>query len=769
MVKQVVLTIMPGCFEHPRNVLLRISDSKTNDEYQTDGQLPPNSILLELLKQWQTSYRETVLWHSRLKPKPGVPERSFGKDVGFTLSNELNNWLNSGHREWQKLKEQLQLHFDRNDEILVIIATKDRHIQQLPWHLWDLFAKDFPKAEIVFSLPEYGPPLKNKASTGSTVSVLAILGSSSGINIQQDRDVLNNLPDAEVKFLVEPTQQELNDHLWNQSWSVLFFAGHSDSEGVNYGGQGQFYINKSNGTSVKDLSYGLRRAVDNGLKLAIFNSCDGLGIAQDLAELQIPQTVVMREPVPDQVAQEFLKYFLTTYASGKSLYLAVREAREKLQGVEAKFPCASWLPVIYQNPAEIALSWQQLTKQEQTLSKSCFFPVFGISLLTTLIVVGMRWAGLIQGLELQALDRLAQLRPDEPPDSRILTVTVTEEDLKLPQQESRRGSLSDKALNQLLGKLESYQPRAIGLDIYRDFPVRADQPDLAARMQRNKNLVATCKISDSSVDDPGVAPPPEIGNERLGFSDFVTDPDGVLRRQFLIMGSSAASPCTTPYSFSAQLAFRYLAVEGILPQFTSSGFLRLGKAVFAPLDSSIGGYQQVDTGGHQIILNYRSSSSPEKLASSVTLKQMLDGEVDPDKVKDKIVLIGTTANSFRDNWSTPYRRGQENLHLPGAIVQVQMISQILSTVLDNRILWWALPTWADSGWIFCYSLLGGIMAVRTKSLLGLGSSVFVALLSLSGLSFCLLWQIGFWVPLIPSAVAIVIASGCTVIYLDLNK
>jgi hypothetical protein len=36
--------------------------------------------------------------------------------------------------------------------------------------------------------------------------------------------------------------------------------------------------------------------------------------------LQIPQAIVMREPVPDKVAQEFLKHFLKAFSRGKSLY-----------------------------------------------------------------------------------------------------------------------------------------------------------------------------------------------------------------------------------------------------------------------------------------------------------------------------------------------------------------------------------------------------------------------------------------------------------------
>ncbi|NJO29878.1 MAG: hypothetical protein HC874_21865 [Richelia sp. SL_2_1] len=58
-----------------------------------------------------------------------------------------------------------------------------------------------------------------------------------------------------------------------------------------------------------ELRDSLQTAIQQRLQLAIFNSCDGLGIAAELESLHIPQVIVMREPVPDFVAQEFLKYF----------------------------------------------------------------------------------------------------------------------------------------------------------------------------------------------------------------------------------------------------------------------------------------------------------------------------------------------------------------------------------------------------------------------------------------------------------------------------
>ncbi|NJO31540.1 MAG: myosin kinase [Richelia sp. SL_2_1] len=109
-----------------------------------------------------------------------------------------------------------------------------------------------------------------------------------------------------------------------------------------------------------ELRDSLQTAIQQRLQLAIFNSCDGLGIAAELESLHIPQVIVMREPVPDFVAQEFLKYFLEAFTNGRSLCIAVGYARRQLAMLEDDFPCASWLPVIVQNQLEMPPTWQSL-------------------------------------------------------------------------------------------------------------------------------------------------------------------------------------------------------------------------------------------------------------------------------------------------------------------------------------------------------------------------------------------------------------------------
>jgi CHASE2 domain-containing sensor protein len=774
--KLVVLSLGTGDFEQGfPAVTAQVWEAGDPYPAKFAGGLPAVPELPRIYEYWQTLYRDIYQAPDSCRqievdaPAGAVTNVSSVefKDLCQQLSNTINDWLN--WEPFRHIEQQLRANLNSTDEIRFIIESNDNLVRRLPWHLWKFF-EHYPKAEVGLSAPEYYRPSRASAKPlGSKVKILAILGNSKGIDLSEDKKLLKQLSaQAEPEFLVEPQLEELDAQLWEYGWDILFFAGHSTSLT-----KGQLQLNQAESITLDSLRHSLQQAISNGLTLAIFNSCDGLDLARQLADLQIPQVIVMREPVPNRVAQDFLRHFLWAFSRGQSLYSSVRSARIRLdKKLDSRYPCASWLPIICQNPAFMPPTWKELRglgsgssvagevdqPSHQVLpSKRGLLTALLASMAVTALVIGVRYLGILQLLELQAFDHLLRLRPNEPPEPRLVMVTVTENDLQLPQQQERKGSLSDLALNQLLQKLEHYQPRVIGLDIYRDF---AAQKDLAARMWQTENLVVPCKISDATVGDLGVAPPPEVPIDRQGFSDFLTDPDGVLRRQLLITGSDPASPCTTPYAFSIQLAFRYLAAQGILAKYTADGVLQFGRTAIKPLKPRTGGYQTVDLWAYQLFLNYRSpGGSPQNIAAQVSLKQILSGQVNPDAFKDRIVLIGTTANSFQDFWLTPYSSNQNyGQQLPGVMAQAQMASQILSAVLDKRPLVWAFPFWGDMLWVFGWSVVGGMLAIQLRPL-HLGLAVIGGGICLYGLSYGLLLQSGCWVPLVPAVLALVATSG----------
>jgi WD40 repeat protein len=356
MQKLLVLKL-DGDLEKGVRVTLIIEEENNHIGREITGYLPANPDLATAVDRWRSNYLRLGMSSQTPAIGSGRLWRYECNKSAVELNQQFNQWLLSDF--FRPIRDKCLQQFIPQYEVRVLIRTSNAILLKLPWHLWDLVdGNSF--AEVALSAPDAEPKAVVKTPTlPGKVKILAILGNSVGIDVQHDRQVLENLPSAETTFLVEPKRQELNDHLWEQPWDILFFAGHSDSEGE----RDRICINQTESLTIDELRYGLKNAVENGLQLAIFNACDGMELAFELQQLQIPQTIVMREPVPDVVAQTFVTYFLPAYASGKSLYLAEREARLRLQGLEYQFPCASWLPVIFQNPATSAPVWQDLGRR----------------------------------------------------------------------------------------------------------------------------------------------------------------------------------------------------------------------------------------------------------------------------------------------------------------------------------------------------------------------------------------------------------------------
>lgn len=339
-------------------VTLTIEEDNHLNHTEITGNLPINPTLSTVFEQWKSQYNN--VYASRIIPKATKLVSNWRQECNLAanqLRNHLNQWLLS--ESFRPVRDKCLQQFVVKSEVLLLIRASSQSLLKLPWHQWDLIEKN---THVEVALSTSDSKLTQKATTPTfrnKVRVLAILGNSTGINVKKDRQIITNLPDAEITFLVEPQRQEINDSLWEQPWDILFFAGHSRTEGSS----GQIYINQTDSLSIERLKYALRNAVNNGLALAVFNSCDGMGLAFELQKLHIPQIIVMRSPVPDKVAQAFITYFLPAFACGKSIYMAEREAREKLLVLEDEFPCASWLPVIFQNPATQLHFWQDLGRR----------------------------------------------------------------------------------------------------------------------------------------------------------------------------------------------------------------------------------------------------------------------------------------------------------------------------------------------------------------------------------------------------------------------
>jgi diguanylate cyclase (GGDEF)-like protein len=377
-------------------------------------------------------------------------------------------------------------------------------------------------------------------------------------------------------------------------------------------------------------------------------------------------------------------------------------------------------------------------------------PVLVTSFLVTGTLLGIRHLELLQPMELTEFDRATQLKPEMKPDPRILVVGITEADIRAQKQ----WPLSDQTLARLIATLQLYQPKVIGLDLYREMPYPPGHAELVKELQA-PNVVVITKLGDGANET--VKPPPSAAKQQISFNDFVLDPDGVIRRNFIF----ASVQGKAYYSFGLRVSLKYLS-ERNFPLTAQPKQLTLGEKVFPNLNPDSGGYQNIDNSGYQILLKYRARS--QNVAPQVTLTEILNREVDPALVKDKIVMIGTIAPSQKDLFFTPYTATDPNKAvMPGILIHAQMVSQIISTLVDNQRLFWFWPQWVESLWIWGWSLIGGIIVWRFRRPLSLGIAIFIALLVLLT-AFSLSFVQAVWIPLIVPALGLVITGSSVAAY-----
>jgi len=413
--------------------------------------------------------------------------------------------------------------------------------------------------------------------------------------------------------------------------------------------------------------------------------------------------------------------------------------------VQTKMFMPKFFKIIYHKLGERC--WQQLT---HSFAFADLQPLAITCIAVTVTLLGVRHLGWLQPLELNAFDLMVQLRPDPGPDPRLLIVEITERDINA----FKRWPISDRVLAKALAEIARLEPTAIGLDIIRDIPYEPGNAELATQLKNPKVFTITFRGSSKSQRVP---PNPNIPEKRVGFNDLVVDPDGRVRRNLMSIGDGKK----TFFSFSTLLAFAYFDSKKLESKLTEKKEFLVNETVFAKLLSNSGGYQDIDARGYQILLDYRS---PKNIAETVTLTQVLEGQVDPKLVKGKIVLIGVTAPTVRDVFSTPYSGNKKgNIVMPGVLIHATATSQIISAVVDGKGLFWYWDEWQEILWIAVWSAVGGCLAWRLEK-----SQKFIALAisgcgSLFGFTFFLFMQQG-WIPLIPPAMALLITAGVAVIY-----
>jgi adenylate cyclase len=384
----------------------------------------------------------------------------------------------------------------------------------------------------------------------------------------------------------------------------------------------------------------------------------------------------------------------------------------------------------------------------------------GIGLVVFLAVAGLRLAGGLQAAELAAYDLFLKLRPNAGwHEDRVVAILIDDEDIRRVGQ----WPLSDENLARALKTLVDADPRAIGVDLYRDLPVAPGTDRFEQLVSSVDRLVFVKKFGGR--DAARVSAPRVLaGTERVGFADLLIDPGGYVRRDLLFLNDGE----DVGYSLALRLALIYLAGEGVTPAAgePDPSYLRLGKVTFRPLEANDGGYAGADSAGYQFLLDYKGGANPFR---TFTLSDVLEGRIPAGALRDRVVLVGVAADSVKDFFMTPYsRRDKDAAGMPGVLIHAHAVSQLLRAGLAGERPMDFLPEWAE----YLAMLLGGLFAAATALLVrALLPFVLVAtleaLLLLGGAYVAFL--AGWWLPVVPLAVVGSSAAGLCIAYLSSHE
>lgn len=395
------------------------------------------------------------------------------------------------------------------------------------------------------------------------------------------------------------------------------------------------------------------------------------------------------------------------------------------------------------------MAWRKVQRfwrnNQDNLLLAIALVVFSVGILES------RRQGIFEQLELQIYDRLSRQQPVMPPDDRLVLVEITEEDLRTQS----KWPFPDEIYAQALANLQAGNPSVIGLDVYRDFPVEPGYEALVEQLQK-PNIIAIRNINTYE----GTPAPPAVNPEQIGFNDVSLDPDGVLRRSILYaLGSDGL---VLP-SFALNIAMIYLyEEEGIFPEASEVNpeYLQLGQTTFVPLAMDSGGYQKIDAEGYQTLFQYRDRVTIEPRLS---FSDVLFGEFDKTLLKNKIVLIGSTAPSLKDSFVTPFTRGRNGQPMNGVVGHGQVVSYILDVATGRRSQFSFWQGWQENLWILGWLSAGAVIGWVFRHPLIIGGGLVLGIVGTWEAGFWLLGNL-VWIPVATPMVSFLGAMSLVIIY-----
>jgi ABC-type branched-subunit amino acid transport system substrate-binding protein len=218
------------------------------------------------------------------------------------------------------------------------------------------------------------------------------------IDTETDKKLISNLTGAAKPKIVEVTSiAEVINALDNNKFDILMFAGHSST--LPDGTDTTIWLTDNLTININQISNQIRNALNrrhHPLVLAIFNSCDGIGIDGQLKEqgIRIPYLIAMKARITDEIAHTFLTLFLRYFVRNRmSFQMAYQQAQN---GLHPFVPGAESLPILcVKQPIMPNLFWP--------LGRNRYVPYFGVVIIIVIAIIFPRVMDIIGVSKLESV------------------------------------------------------------------------------------------------------------------------------------------------------------------------------------------------------------------------------------------------------------------------------------------------------------------------------------------------------------------------------
>ena len=369
-----------------------------------------------------------------------------------------------------------------------------------------------------------------------------------------------------------------------------------------------------------------------------------------------------------------------------------------------------------------------------------------ITLSVSLGMLAMRENGAFKQVELWSYDMMMRSQLHEPPDQRIVIIEISENDIQ-----NYRWPFSDRLFAKMINQLSRAKPAVIGVDKYLDLPVLEGRDELVKAVKDAGNVV-NAKFIAIVEGRKGIEPAADLAKISIhGYVNLITDKGAIARRTAIVADTG---------SFAFEIANLYLQrIHNQQIEFNPSAIqFKAGKQIIPRLTEDYGAYHEEDASGYQIMIRYRSTPRGFK---HIRATDIINGNFDPALIRDRIAIIGVTAESLKDSYPTPVNSDDEVMY--GVEIHANIVSQLVSATLEDRPFIQVWSKESEKLWIVGCVVVGGAIAIFIANVfknLGL-----LAILS-GGITYGCTYAFAqaLWLPIFPSLLGLVTANVLVMAY-----